>query len=84
MEPDMILEYLAHEPIHAASHRSQQHELVAAILIHAQGFLDGIQLASQFAHALQQLQPLSIMVGHLPPPVFDNSHPQYGINPAGI
>jgi hypothetical protein len=41
-------------------------------------------LATQLAHALQQLHSLSIMVRHSMSPALDNTHPRYSINPVRI
>jgi len=78
VEADVGFEDFAHEAVDTAAHGSKKHELCAAIFIGEQGALDGVELAAEFADALEEFKLFSFLVGHEGPPV-DNTHPRYGI-----
>src|SRR5579863_5853644 len=64
VEPDMGLEHLSHQSVHAAANGRQQHQLVAAVSVAVQGPLDGVELAAQFANSLDHFDGFALVVGH--------------------
>jgi hypothetical protein len=77
MEPDMIFQHFAHQAVDAAAHGSQQHKLVATVLIGQQCPLHGVQLAAQLAHPLHHFDFFSFVFRHGTPPEA-NTLPPYG------
>ncbi len=83
MEADVGLQHLAHQSVHPASDRRQQHQLPAAVVIRRHQPFNGIQLAPQSAHSLQQFHLFPLVNAH-ELPLFDNTHPRYSIYRVGV
>lgn len=64
VETDVGFKHLAHESVDAAADCGEEHELVAAIGFSVEGAFDGIELAANFAEALQKLEFFPFVVGH--------------------
>jgi len=64
VKTNMGFQILAHEAVYASANGSEEHQLVAAIVLGKEGALDGIELAAEFADALQELQFFPFVVGH--------------------
>jgi hypothetical protein len=84
MKANVSLEYLTHEAVDTAADGSQQHELAAAIFVGVQRALDGIELAADFAKALEEFEFFAIHVRHFSDLLLDNTHPGYSIYPVGV
>jgi len=78
MEANMRLQHLTHQAINAPTDSGEQHKLSAALFIRGQRALDGVQLAAQFSHPLQQFCFFALMSRHRGSPL-DNTHPRYSI-----
>src|SRR5208282_4958343 len=76
-------ENFAHQAVHATAYRGQQHQLVSAVVVGRQSSLHGIQLSTKFAHALQQLDFLPLLMRHRVSPL-DYTQWGYTIYPVGV
>jgi hypothetical protein len=83
VKSDVGFENLGHEAVDAAADGREQHELASAIIVGRQRALDGVQLATQFAYALRELDGFAFVMGHEVIPL-DNTYPGYGIYGVGV
>jgi hypothetical protein len=64
VKPYMRLHDFAHKAIDAAPHSGEQHQLTTAVFVCRDQALDRIELPTQSAHTLHQLQLVSLMQCH--------------------
>jgi hypothetical protein len=72
MKADVILQYLTHQAVDPASHRSQQHKLSAAVLVGPERPFHRVQLPAKFAYSLLQLYLFPLVLGHGISPLADS------------
>lgn len=84
VKANVRFKHFAHEAIDASADSGKEHQLAAAVFIGGERTLDGVELAAEFAQALQQLHFFPFVVRHGGNLRVDNTHPGYGINPMGV